>query len=67
MKKEKLKIIKQQMSEQKNGIIKILTVVNIVLALSVLVLMVVSDAVLEPLTTTLGTVRQLRLPPADLK
>jgi len=41
--------------------------VSIVLALSVLVLIVVSDAVLEPMTTTLGTVRQLRLPPADLK
>lgn len=40
---------------------------SIVLALSVLVLIVVSDAVLEPMTTTFGTVRQLRLPPADLK
>lgn len=40
----------------------------IVLALSVLVLIVVSDALLESRTTTLGTVlRQLRLPPADLK
>lgn len=36
--------------------------VSIVLALSVLVLMVVSDVVLEPITTTMGTVRQLRLP-----
>lgn len=44
-----------------------LTMVSIVLALSVLVLIVVSDAVLEPMTTTFGTVRQLRLPPADLK
>lgn len=43
------------------------TMVSIVLALSVLVLMVVSEAVLEPMTTTFGTVRQLRLPPADLK
>jgi len=43
------------------------TMVSIVLALSVLVLIVVSDAVLEPMTTTFGTVRQLRLPPADLK
>lgn len=43
------------------------TIVSIVLALSVLVLIVVSDAVLEPMTTTFGTVRQLRLPPADLK
>ena len=42
--------------------------VTIVFALSVLVLMVVSEALLEPRTTTLGTVlRQLRLPPADLK
>jgi len=41
--------------------------VSMVLALSVLVLIVVSDAVLEPMTTTFGTVRQLRLPPADLK
>lgn len=44
-----------------------LTIVSMVLALSVLVLIVVSDAVLEPMTTTFGTVRQLRLPPADLK
>lgn len=43
------------------------TMVSMVLALSVLVLIVVSDAVLEPMTTTFGTVRQLRLPPADLK
>lgn len=43
------------------------TMVSIVLALSVLVLIVVSEAVLEPMTTTLGTARQLRLPPADLK
>lgn len=45
----------------------VVTIVSIVLALSVLVLIVVSDAVLEPMTTTFGTVRQLRLPPADLK
>lgn len=44
-----------------------LTIVSIVLALSVLVLIVVSEAVLDPMTTTFGTVRQLRLPPADLK
>lgn len=43
------------------------TMVSMVLALSVLVLIVVSEAVLEPMTTTFGTVRQLRLPPADLK
>jgi hypothetical protein len=48
-------------------VVIILTMVSIVLALSVLVLIVVSDAVLEPMTTTFGTVRQLRLPPADLK
>lgn len=45
----------------------VVTIVSIVLALSVLVLIVVSEAVLEPITTTFGTVRQLRLPPADLK
>lgn len=57
-KKEKKKII---------IIIYLFTIVTMVAALSVLVLIVVSDAVLEPLTTTFGTVRQLRLPPADLK
>jgi hypothetical protein len=41
-----------------------LTMVTRVLALSVLVLMVVSEAVLEPMTMSLGTVR---LPPTDLK
>lgn len=48
-------------------LVNVLTIVSIVLALSVLVLIVVSDAVLEPMTTTFGTVRQLRLPPAALK